>query len=970
MNLQKGMMAAAAVICLFVAVALAEVPRQINYQGTLTDSIGNPVSGIQQMVFTIYPSESSPTPLWSEVQHVDIMDGLFHVQLGSLTPLPASIFSGNELWLGVQIAPDLTELLPRQPLVTVPYSFKTTKADTANYSLSSAPDNDWTISGNNIYRLTGNVGIGTASPAFKLDVTGNVNADSLYKIRGNTVLSIRGFRNILVGRGAGANNTGNGVTLVGDSTGPNNQGADNIFLGTYAGYSNSTGNSGTFVGSWSGWSNQGGANNTFIGNVAGLNNINGANNTYVGSGTGQSTSSGSCNTFLGVASGMNNNGDHNVFLGYQAGYYETGSNKLYIANGANNSDVLIYGDFATKHVGIGTTNPSDGTLEVVGGSSTGIIASSSSSNAISATSSAGGGFAAGRFVASNPNTYGVYAQSSGYDALYAYCSSSSNAAIRAVTSGGAYAGTFSGNVGIGTLNPSQLLHVYGDLNPKILVQAPSGQAPELDLQRGTTTHALYVNSANNLVFKQTADNVTFTSDGKVGIGTTNPDVPVQIGNGTHTASYLTSVQIDYDDNNQHGIEVRNNAGAVQYSMNYLGDAVMGAVTTGKNLYLTTDNVARAFIQGTSGNVGIGTTNPDVKFQIGNGTHSPSLVNTIMQIDNDNNLQGAVELCNNSGSSGWAITFDGNSTIGSVTGGKNMNLMAGSYIRQTILGTNGYVGIGTTNPSRLLHVYSDTNPRILVEAPAGQSPELNLQRGTVTHALYVNSGNDLVFYQAGDRVAFTDDGKVGIGTISPSHQLTVNATASNYALRLIGPYGTYGYGARFNFGDGDYAYLEEDTDDHVHIHGGSGITISSGTGQYTALTGGSVGIGTTTPAYPLDVAGSCHATSFPTSSDARLKTNIQELQNVLDKLDKIRGVSFDWNSTYQAMGRSSGHREIGVIAQEVEAQFPELVTTWGDEHYRAVDYGRLTAVLIEAMKELKAENQNLKERIDAIEKAQR
>jgi hypothetical protein len=130
-------------------------------------------------------------------------------------------------------------------------------------------------------------------------------------------------------------------------------------------------------------------------------------------------------------------------------------------------------------------------------------------------------------------------------------------------------------------------------------------------------------------------------------------------------------------------------------------------------------------------------------------------------------------------------------------------------------------------------------------------------------------------------------------------------------------------------------------------------------------------------YRLDVAGAVHASSFPTSSDARLKSNISQLTEVLDKLEKIRGVSFDWNEEYAAMGRATGHREIGVIAQEVEGVFPELVTTWGTENYRAVDYGRLTAVLLEAIKELRAEKDaqiaalsseiaSLQERVAALE----
>ncbi len=81
----------------------------------------------------------------------------------------------------------------------------------------------------------------------------------------------------------------------------------------------------------------------------------------------------------------------------------------------------------------------------------------------------------------------------------------------------------------------------------------------------------------------------------------------------------------------------------------------------------------------------------------------------------------------------------------------------------------------------------------------------------------------------------------------------------------------------------------------------------------------IGINQDNPAYPLDVSGACHASSFPTSSDERLKKDIRPLENVLEKIASMRGVSFDWNETYDSLGRSTGHREIGVIAQDVEAQ---------------------------------------------------
>ena len=111
----------------------------------------------------------------------------------------------------------------------------------------------------------------------------------------------------------------------------------------------------------------------------------------------------------------------------------------------------------------------------------------------------------------------------------------------------------------------------------------------------------------------------------------------------------------------------------------------------------------------------------------------------------------------------------------------------------------------------------------------------------------------------------------------------------------------------------------------------------------------------------------HASAFPTSSDEKFKTKIKPLTNVLEKLVKVRGVSFEWNKLYESMGRSTHRREIGVIAQELEPNFPELVSTWGEEGHRAVDYGRMTAVLLEAVKELKAQNDALQARIEKIEK---
>ncbi|HEW98289.1 MAG TPA: tail fiber domain-containing protein, partial [Beggiatoa sp.] len=119
-----------------------------------------------------------------------------------------------------------------------------------------------------------------------------------------------------------------------------------------------------------------------------------------------------------------------------------------------------------------------------------------------------------------------------------------------------------------------------------------------------------------------------------------------------------------------------------------------------------------------------------------------------------------------------------------------------------------------------------------------------------------------------------------------------------------------------------------------------------------LMNGNVGIGTTNPQYKLDVAGTIRGSNV-SPSDQRLKQNIQPLENALAKVEQLRGVSFEWKDKAQDAGT-----QIGMIAQEVETVLPELVSTDGDG-YKSLAYDKMTAVLLEAVKELKAQNDALK-----------
>ncbi|MBP7252058.1 MAG: tail fiber domain-containing protein [Alphaproteobacteria bacterium] len=105
-------------------------------------------------------------------------------------------------------------------------------------------------------------------------------------------------------------------------------------------------------------------------------------------------------------------------------------------------------------------------------------------------------------------------------------------------------------------------------------------------------------------------------------------------------------------------------------------------------------------------------------------------------------------------------------------------------------------------------------------------------------------------------------------------------------------------------------------------------------------------------------GTLQAGTFIYSSDIRAKKNIVPLTSALDKVAQLNGYSFLW--------RKDDRQDIGLIAQEVQKVYPELVhTTQGDR--LGVQYGNLIAPMIEAIKELRQQNIALKAKLDAQEK---
>ncbi|MBT4394801.1 MAG: tail fiber domain-containing protein [Acidiferrobacteraceae bacterium] len=96
---------------------------------------------------------------------------------------------------------------------------------------------------------------------------------------------------------------------------------------------------------------------------------------------------------------------------------------------------------------------------------------------------------------------------------------------------------------------------------------------------------------------------------------------------------------------------------------------------------------------------------------------------------------------------------------------------------------------------------------------------------------------------------------------------------------------------------------------------------------------------------LTIHGSLHATGNVTTSDARLKKDIQPLTHALDAILQLQGKTYRWKEDTTFANK----QDIGLVAQEVEEIFPELVAE-NEQGYKGIAYSKLTAVLIEAIKE--------------------
>jgi hypothetical protein len=207
--------------------------------------------------------------------------------------------------------------------------------------------------------------------------------------------------------------------------------------------------------------------------------------------------------------------------------------------------------------------------------------------------------------------------------------------------------------------------------------------------------------------------------------------------------------------------------------------------------------------------------------------------------------------------------------------------------------------------------------------------------------------------------FRAQGDTGFYTQDYGGHFRRTVGASHGTWEIFG-YNKNGY-AGLNIQDSSGYY-----NNYMHENGNGGLYQENGSGWiFYWLRGNSclgIGTSTTSASYKMYVGGAIYSTgNIVAYSDARKKTNIVTVDNALDTVAKLRGVYYNRIETNDEKV-DPNKRQIGVIAQEVNEVLPEVVTYAKDVDEYGVQYGNMAGLFIEAIKELKAEIEELKQRL--------
>ena len=714
-----------------------------------------------------------------------------------------------------------------------------------NFDFSGATDGDFSVNTNQFFvdTSTGRVGVGTASPSYALDVTGVINASSMYRIGTKSVVSQAGSDVVF---GNSDNNIDNIRFANGTTEKMRITSSGNVGIGTTTPASKLSVAGDLLVTATSTLAN------TIVSNLT-ISNLTSTRVPFVTTG-GELTDS-SALTYTGgvlyatgnvrggnlITNGLlqflnstrvtapadgqllfrhlaqdnftraNFGGTTSAFPALASINTSTGSQtalQVIAADGSSAANLLV-----TGNVGIGTTTPAS-KLTVIGDgyfagnlTATGTVAANTVSTAmIKDTSSVSALDVTNRRLLDSGTINALDFSSASNLKLSQYTTngflktSGGNGTVVVDTS----ISTSGGNVGIGTTTPASKLSVSG----------------------GASIGANYATAAptNGLIV-----------EGNVGIGTTSPGVALQIKDRWQIDSgYIQST-------NSSGAYLAYTGGITTPILSFAGDTDTGISRGGSNiLNFITGGSERMRID-TVGNVGIGTTTPASKLTvIGDGYFAGNLTAT-----GTLTTTGAISAPYFTATDAAATsTFAGRVGIGTTVPGSKLHIREGSS------------GVGAVTNAQL--ILEATGSRFIQFAlPTASTGGIyfgdtsNSARGGITYQNSTAAGlpDTMTFITNGNaRMVIDDIGNIGIGTTSPSTPLEIrNDTA---ILTLDDTSGIYGGAIRFK-NSGITRWTLGGGLDGVNVDS-FGIANTSGTPQFSITQTGNVGIGDTTPAYILTV----------------------------------------------------------------------------------------------------------------------
>jgi hypothetical protein len=375
------------------------------------------------------------------------------------------------------------------------------------------------------------------------------------------------------------------------------------------------------------------------------------------------------------------------------------------------------------------------------------------------------------------------------------------------------------------------------------------------------------------------------------------------------------------------------------------------------LWLSTTKLGNSIMFQSSGTIGIGTTTPGATLDVNGNVNSATGYN----LGGDPFVIGSITLANvfvgaavgNSTMTGGSNTAVGYDTFPANTTGKWNTAIGEAAMEDSTTGSdNTGIGAGALEDNTTGSNNTATGYASLINNTTGG---VNTAAGA--YALYSNTTGGSNTASGWDALELNTTGTYNsaFGTWALSYATTgsYNTGAgydAGYTTDGSTPTGSY------NTFVGTNAFLSTGSLSNASAIGAlavvgtnNALVLGCVSGVNGCTTTTKVGIGTSTPANLLTLGqgqGPAIADGWATYSSRRWKTNIQTLQGALAKVEQLRGVSYDL--------QANGKHEVGVIAEEVGAVVPELVT-WdkNGKDAKSVDYSRLTALLIEATKEQQA-----------------